>query len=168
MPFVSPENDGARKILHDTFSFSALQLKRDPRGSSHSGPFEVFSESAELYDLIYSRIKDYPAEARHLVDLLGRVHAGCCTMLDVACGTGEHACLLAAHHGFEVDGLDLLLERAAAEAPSVSQQCQSLKRIPWETCLWQQRVVRVPRSHGRSFLACCGHLVSRPCLSHIA
>ena len=67
----------------------------------------MFSESAELYDLIYSRFKDYPAEARQVADLLGRVHAGCRTILDVACGTGEHAYLLAAHHGFEVDGLDL-------------------------------------------------------------
>ncbi len=67
----------------------------------------MFSESAELYDLIYARIKDYPAEARQVADLLGRVHARCRTILDVACGTGEHTYLLAAHHGFEVDGLDL-------------------------------------------------------------
>ena len=62
----------------------------------------MFSESAELYDLIYARFKDYPAEARQVADLLGTVHARCRTILDVACGTGEHASLLAAHHGFEV------------------------------------------------------------------
>jgi len=67
----------------------------------------MFSESAELYDLIYARFKDYPAEARQVADLLGTVHARGRTILDVACGTGEHASLVAAHHGFAVDGLDL-------------------------------------------------------------
>jgi ubiquinone/menaquinone biosynthesis C-methylase UbiE len=64
----------------------------------------VLSEPAELYDLIYSRCKDYPAETHQLAELLGKVHARCRTILDVACGTAEHAYLLATHHGFEVDG----------------------------------------------------------------
>lgn len=81
----------------------------------------MFSESAELYDLIYSRIKDYPAEARQVADLLGRVPARGRTILDVACGTGAHAYHLAAHHGFEVDGLDLdpaLVRIARAKHPT--------------------------------------------------
>lgn len=67
----------------------------------------MFSASAELYDLIYSGFKDYPAEAAQLAALIRREHAEAQRVLDVACGTGEHACLLAEEHGFQVDGLDL-------------------------------------------------------------
>ena len=67
----------------------------------------MFTESAELYDLIYSSFKDYPSEAKQIAELLHKIHPHCQTVLDVACGTGEHAHLLAAHHGFEVDGLDI-------------------------------------------------------------
>src|SRR5438552_18690134 len=66
----------------------------------------MFSESAEFYDLIYSTFKDYAAEAAHIAGLLRRLNPGCQTILDVACGTGEHARLLGGH-GFVVDGIDL-------------------------------------------------------------
>lgn len=66
----------------------------------------MFSVSAEFYDLIYSTFKDYTGEATQLADLLRRLNPQCQTVLDVACGTGEHARLLAAR-GFVVDGLDL-------------------------------------------------------------
>jgi SAM-dependent methyltransferase len=67
----------------------------------------MFSESAELYDLIYASFKDYEAETRRLVTLLESVRPGARTVLDVACGTGEHARLLAERHGLVVDGIDL-------------------------------------------------------------
>ena len=67
----------------------------------------MFSASAELYDLIYSGFKDYPAEAASIAALIRRHSPDARCILDVACGTGEHARLLAAEHGFEVDGLDL-------------------------------------------------------------
>ena len=67
----------------------------------------MFSESAELYDLIYSQFKDYPAEASTLASLIRTEHPTARTVLDVACGTAEHARLLVEAHGFEVDGLDL-------------------------------------------------------------
>ena len=66
----------------------------------------MFSGSAEYYDLIYSSMKDYAAEAAQVAALLRRLNPHCRTVLDVACGTGEHARHLAAD-GFEVDGLDL-------------------------------------------------------------
>ncbi|HET9358287.1 MAG TPA: class I SAM-dependent methyltransferase [Vicinamibacterales bacterium] len=66
----------------------------------------MFDASAEFYDLIYATIKDYPAEAGHIASLLRRLNPACRTVLDVACGTGEHARLLA-HAGFIVDGVDL-------------------------------------------------------------
>ena len=66
----------------------------------------MFSASAEFYDLIYSRFKDYAGEATQIASLVRRLNPPCQTLLDVACGTGEHARLLAAQ-GFVVDGLDL-------------------------------------------------------------
>jgi SAM-dependent methyltransferase len=67
----------------------------------------MYSESAALYDLIYTPIKDYSAEAGQVADLLRRARPRCRTLLDVACGTAEHARLLGEVHGFEVDGVDL-------------------------------------------------------------
>jgi SAM-dependent methyltransferase len=66
----------------------------------------MFTASAEFYDLIYSTFKDYAGEATQIASLLHQVNPQCQTVLDVACGTGEHARLLAAQ-GFVVDGLDL-------------------------------------------------------------
>jgi SAM-dependent methyltransferase len=66
----------------------------------------MFTESARFYDLIYSTFKDYGAEVAQIAGLLRRLNPLCRTILDVACGTGEHARLLTAE-GFVVDGLDL-------------------------------------------------------------
>src|SRR6266498_410808 len=61
----------------------------------------MFTETAELYDLVYSW-KDYPAEAARLRGLVGREGG---TLLDVACGTGRHLELLAPH--YRAEGVDL-------------------------------------------------------------
>lgn len=66
----------------------------------------VFSESAEIYDLIYAEFKNYAEESARLAALLRRVNPSCRSVLDVACGTGEHMRHLAAD-GFRVDGIDL-------------------------------------------------------------
>jgi SAM-dependent methyltransferase len=66
----------------------------------------MFSASAEFYDLIYSTLKDYISEAAQIAGLLRQLNPHCQAVLDVACGTGEHARLLGAH-GFVVDGIDL-------------------------------------------------------------
>jgi SAM-dependent methyltransferase len=66
----------------------------------------MFSASAEYYDLIYSTFKDYAAESARIAGLLREVHPACRTILDAACGSGEHARWLA-HEGFDVDGVDL-------------------------------------------------------------
>src|SRR5579859_3379863 len=66
----------------------------------------MFDASAEYYDLLYSTFKDYAAETAAIAALLRRLNPACRTVLDVACGTGEHAKRLAAA-GFDVDGLDL-------------------------------------------------------------
>lgn len=67
----------------------------------------MFSQSADLYDLIYKQFKDYADESRRIAELLRRVQPDANTVLDVACGTGEHARHLAGDHGFLVDGLDI-------------------------------------------------------------
>jgi SAM-dependent methyltransferase len=67
----------------------------------------MFTESAELYDLIYSQFKNYAEESARLAALLLRANPACRSVLDVACGTGEHVRHLSTQHGFRVDGLDL-------------------------------------------------------------
>lgn len=67
----------------------------------------MFSETAELYDLIYQQFKDYMDESRRIAVLLERVHPEAKSVLDVACGTGEHARILSAKYGYRVNGLDL-------------------------------------------------------------
>src|SRR5262249_32549556 len=81
---------------------------------------EMFTESAEFYDAIYS-FKDYAAEAAQVAAKTRAARPDSRTILDVACGTGEHARLLAQRHGFEVDGLDLdpgLLRLARQKHPA--------------------------------------------------
>ena len=69
----------------------------------------MFSKSAELYDKIYFEFKDYKAETQKIVEIIAREHSSARALLDVACGTGEHARILHDQHGYEVDGIDLNL-----------------------------------------------------------
>jgi SAM-dependent methyltransferase len=64
----------------------------------------MFSISAELYDALYS-FKDYAAESSKIRRLVERECPRAKTILDVACGTAEHAKYLSAD--FEIDGIDL-------------------------------------------------------------
>jgi len=64
----------------------------------------MYSKSAELYDQIYS-FKDYAQEARQIETLIKAHRPDATAILDVACGTGEHARYLSST--FSVDGIDL-------------------------------------------------------------
>jgi SAM-dependent methyltransferase len=78
----------------------------------------MFSVTAELYDAIYA-FKDYAGEALKIRQLIARERPGAETILDIACGTGEHARLLSAD--FEVDGIDFepkFVEIAQAKNPA--------------------------------------------------
>ena len=78
----------------------------------------MFTKTTEYYDLVYS-FKNYGEEANKIRDLIRHEYPAASTVLDVACGTGEHAKFLSAH--FHVDGLDLepgFVEIAQRKVPS--------------------------------------------------
>lgn len=82
----------------------------------------MFSRSVELYDAIYcgGKLKDYRAEAAALAALIRARRPAAATLLDVACGTGEHARYLTEEFGFRVDGLDIepgFVEASALKVP---------------------------------------------------
>jgi ubiquinone/menaquinone biosynthesis C-methylase UbiE len=64
----------------------------------------MFTDSAELYDAIYS-FKDYARECDRLRNSINASVPGTRTVLDVACGTGEHAKFLKEHYA--IDGVDI-------------------------------------------------------------
>ena len=64
----------------------------------------MFRNTAHVYDLIYSKHKDYPAEAREVHALIQSRKPGAHSLLDVACGTGAH--LLHLRQWYDVVGLD--------------------------------------------------------------
>ncbi len=78
----------------------------------------MFAKTARYYDLIYS-FKDYTAEVAKISALIQKEHPIAQTILDVACGTAEHAALLSER--FQVDGIDLeplFVELAREKVPS--------------------------------------------------
>jgi ubiquinone/menaquinone biosynthesis C-methylase UbiE len=64
----------------------------------------IFIDSAELYDAIY-HFKDYARECERLRKFISKAVPDARTILDVACGTGEHARFL--KHHYAVDGVDI-------------------------------------------------------------
>jgi SAM-dependent methyltransferase len=77
----------------------------------------VFGNYARYYDLLY-RDKDYAGEVRYVCDLLQRYGAKVRRLLELGCGTGRHAELLA-QQGFDVCGIDgsaVMLEQAQRRA----------------------------------------------------
>lgn len=78
----------------------------------------MFNRTAHYYDLIYS-FKDYVAEAEKITALIQKELPTAKTLLDVACGTAEHAKLLSEQ--FAVDGIDrepAFVEIAREKVPS--------------------------------------------------
>lgn len=81
----------------------------------------MFAKSAQYYDLIYSSFKDYESEAEKIAHLIQNLNPNAQTILDVACGTAEHAKLLNENYNYQVDGIDLdenLLEIARQKNPN--------------------------------------------------
>jgi ubiquinone/menaquinone biosynthesis C-methylase UbiE len=67
----------------------------------------MFSKTAEHYDRIYGAFKNYSEESTKIATLIKEIHPRAQTVLDVACGTGEHARQLTERFGYVVDGIDL-------------------------------------------------------------
>jgi len=64
----------------------------------------MFTDSPELYDALF-HFKNYARECDRLRGLIDEAVPGARTILDVACGTGEHAKFL--KHHYAVDGIDI-------------------------------------------------------------
>jgi ubiquinone/menaquinone biosynthesis C-methylase UbiE len=65
----------------------------------------MFSESIDLYDKIYTKLKNYHDEAGKVGAWIKKLRPNAESVLDVACGTGEHDRFLSAD--YRVDGIDL-------------------------------------------------------------
>jgi SAM-dependent methyltransferase len=65
-----------------------------------------YAQAAEFYDLLHSAEKDYAAEAGVVAALIRDARTAGHRVLDVACGTGQHAEQLT-RLGFAVDGFDI-------------------------------------------------------------
>lgn len=80
-----------------------------------------FHESARVYDLLYrAQGRDVADEAAALDALVQQHRPGAASLLDVACGTGEHLAHLAAR--YDVTGVDVepaMLAAARARLPDV-------------------------------------------------
>ena len=68
----------------------------------------IFNNYARYYDLLY-RDKDYTAEAEFIDRLIQQQAPNTSTILELGCGTGNHALLLA-EKGYFVHGVDLSVE----------------------------------------------------------
>ena len=81
----------------------------------------VFAAYSKYYDLLY-RDKDYPGEARYIHELVTKHRPGARTVLDLGCGTGRHAQLLA-ERDYQLTGVDLseeMLKVARESGPQLS------------------------------------------------
>jgi SAM-dependent methyltransferase len=86
----------------------------------------VFGNYAHYYNLLY-RDKDYAGEAKFIHQLLQTYAPSTQSILELGCGTGTHAQLLA-KEGYEVHGVDLstqMLEQASDRFSQLPQELAS-------------------------------------------
>ena len=123
----------------------------------------MYANSAEFYDAIYidGIGKDYPADCRAIQEIILALNPGASRILDVACGTAEHARIL--NGRFHVDGLDKeprFIEIAARKLPESSfteadMACFSLKeRYDVVMCLFSAIAYLTTRDQLTSALQC--------------
>jgi len=90
----------------------------------------VYTEAADIYDVIYRPLRDYEGTSRRIADLVRARRPRAATLLDVGCGTGLH--LEALRSSFACEGLDIepaMVERARARCPGVPVHVMSMDRI---------------------------------------
>jgi len=66
---------------------------------------KVFNTYSQYYDLLY-KDKDYLIETNYVISLIKAYNINTKQILELGCGTGMHASLLA-EHGYKVEGIDL-------------------------------------------------------------
>jgi SAM-dependent methyltransferase len=92
-----------------------------------SDPFGLYSR---YYDLLYGD-KDYAGETEYIRSLIARFSDDANQILELGCGTGKHACLLA-QAGFDVTGVERsneMLSSAKARAADPDQTSPGHVRI---------------------------------------
>lgn len=103
-----------------------------------------YASGAEFYDLLYAGEKDYRAEAELIAELVREELPSARSVLDVGCGTGQHARHLT-DLGFRVDGVDLeaaFVERARVRCPGGTFEIADMTSLDlgrtWDvvTCLF--------------------------------
>jgi SAM-dependent methyltransferase len=85
----------------------------------------VFGNYARYYDLLY-RDKDYVGEAKFIHQLLKTHAPQAKTILELGCGTGNHAVLLAQEGGYQLHGVDFSPEMLQTANDRKSQLPPSL------------------------------------------
>jgi len=95
-------------------------------------PSPQYGPSAAVYDLLYvgAGIKDYVAEVAALHHIIRERTPSARTLLDVACGTGQHLALLLER--YEVSGVDLsdeMLAVARQRLPDVPLQRADMRSL---------------------------------------
>ena len=79
----------------------------------------VFGNYARYYDLLY-RDKDYVGEAKFIQQLMQTHAPDAKTILELGCGTGNHAVLLA-QEGYQIHGVDFSQEMLDQASDRISQ-----------------------------------------------
>jgi len=88
----------------------------------------VFGAYSQYYDLLY-KDKDYLGEANYVRSLIQQHHESARAVLDLGCGTGRHALLLA-ESGYRMTGVDRSPEMlATANAQLTSADAASAARL---------------------------------------
>lgn len=91
-----------------------------------------YTRSAELYDVLYGDIVDYPATGATLIELIRVVNPKATSLLEAACGTGAVLAQLVGY--FDVAGFDLsqeMLDVARSKLPGVQLRRADLVDFEW-------------------------------------
>ncbi|TWT81218.1 dTDP-3-amino-3,4,6-trideoxy-alpha-D-glucopyranose [Planctomycetes bacterium CA13] len=92
-----------------------------------SDPFGAYSR---YYDLLY-KDKDYAGEVAYIRQLMDRFAEGASDVLELGCGTGKHACLLA-ESGLHVTGVDVsseMIDAASKRAADTNRKSSGSVRV---------------------------------------
>jgi SAM-dependent methyltransferase len=82
----------------------------------------VFKNYAKYYNLLYTD-KDYKGESEYICKLIHKYSKKVSDVLDVGCGTGKHASLIA-DNGFAVTGIDLSADMISIAKSKNYKNCE--------------------------------------------